>query len=255
MTSDSYNLFCDDFCVEMHVNTELDLPSERDTVLTFFERISKQFPKMGNFYRRDTGDFCLEEDRQSEQYRWVALEVDRICSGCVNPMDLEQAYELHNLILELSPYMLGVSHLDIDSLDVTFTMDFEFQGNHDEVIAEALFSNGPFGALADIPNVRPIGFSPMVTIALTEDCRTQARVTVESRTNAMNVRNNKYKLDEPISLYLTIRRYPKPYEKFDAQKSFKEQCAIAQELMAEKIIPDFVRPLTSVIAQKRHRTG
>ena len=247
----SYNSLCDDFYLDMHVNTELELPNERDTVLTFFERIQRQFPTMGNFYRRETGDFCLEEDRQGQKYRWVTLEIDRICSGCTNPVDLEDAYALHSLTLELAPYMLGVNHLDIDSLDVTMTMDFDCRGNHDEVVADALYGSTAFSSLLDLPQAQPIGFSPTAVIALEKDCRTQARISVQSRTSVYEVRNQKYKSNEPISLYFTIRRYPRPNEKFNAAGSFKQQCEIAHELMAEKVIPNFVGPLTSAIAQRR----
>jgi len=235
----------------MHVNTELDLPTQRDTVLTFFERIGKQFPTMGNFYRRDNGDFCLEEDLRGQKHRWVTLELDRICSGCANPVDLEDAYGLHRLVLDLSEYMLGVSRLDIDSLDVIFVMDFDYRGNHDEVIAEALFASTPFNSLLDVPGARPIGFAPAVVIALDEDCRMQARISVESRTSVYEVRNKKYKEAEPISLYFAVRRYPKPDEKFDAIESFNQQCVIAQRLMDERIIPNFVGPLANAIAQRR----
>jgi hypothetical protein len=247
----SYGSLCDDFYVDMNVNTELDLPTQRDTVLTFFERIGKQFPTMGNFYRRDNGDFCLEEDLHGQKHRWVTLEVDRICSGCANPVDLEDAYSLHRLVLDLSEYMLGVSRLDIDSLDVIFVMDFDYRGNHDEVIAEALFASTAFSSLLDVPGARPIGFGPTVAIALDEDCRLQARISVESRTSVYEVRNNKYKEDEPISLYFAVRRYPKPDEKFDAIESFNAQCVVAQQLMDEKIVPNFVGPLTNAIAQRR----
>ncbi len=247
----SYSSLCDDFYVDMHVNTELDLPTQRDTVLTFFERIGKQFPTMGNFYRRDNGDFCLEEDLRGQKHRWVTLELDRICSGCANPVDLEDAYGLHRLVLDLSEYMLGVSRLDIDSLDVIFVMDFDYRGNHDEVIAEALFASTPFNSLLDVPGARPIGFAPAVVIALDEDCRMQARISVESRTSVYEVRNKKYKEAEPISLYFAVRRYPKPDEKFDAIESFNQQCVIAQRLMDERIIPNFVGPLANAIAQRR----
>jgi hypothetical protein len=247
----SFNSFCDDFYVDMNVNTELELPSERDTVLTFFERIQKQFPEMANFCRRDSGDFCLQEERQGEKYRWVTLELDRICCGCVNPRQLQEAYSLQRAVLDLAPYMLGLSHLDIDSLDVTFTMDFDYQGNHDEVIAEALFGSSAFNSLLELPGAKPIGFSPTTVIALSEDCRTQARIAVEARTSVYEVRNAKYKEDEPISLYFTIRRYPGPDRKFDAGESFIQQCAMAEALMAEKIISDFVTPLTNAIAQRR----
>ncbi|RKY12455.1 MAG: hypothetical protein DRP65_01210 [Planctomycetota bacterium] len=247
----SYGSLCDDFYVDMHVNTELDLPTQRDTILAFFERIGKQFPTMGNFYRRDNGDFCLEEDLHGQKHRWVTLEVDRICSGCANPVDVEDAYSLHRLVLDLSEYMLGVSRLDIDSLDVIFVMDFDYRGNHDEVIAEALFASTAFAGLLDVPGARPIGFAPTVAIALDEDCRTQVRVSVESRTSVYEVRNKKYKEAEPISLYFAVRRYPKPDEKFDAIGSFDAQCVIAQRIMDEKIVPNFVGPLTNAIAQRR----
>lgn len=247
----SYSSLCDAFYLDMHVNTELDLPSERDTVLTFFERLQKQFPAMGNFYRRDSGDFCLEEERQGTKYRYVALELDRICSGCADPEDMADAYDLHRCVLDLAPYMLGVSSLDIASLDVTYTMDFDFQGNHDEVISEAFFGSTAFGSLLDMPGSRAIGFSPSVVIGLSEDLRTQARIAIESRTSVFDIRNERYKSADPISLYFTIRRYPAPNEKFDAAESFAQQCEIAEELMADKIISNFVSPISSAIAQRR----
>ncbi len=249
--SSGYNSLCDDFYVDMYINTELDLPSERHTLLGFFERMQKQFPSMGNFYRREHGQFCLEESRERGQYRWVMVETDRIGSGIVNPPDLEQAYEQDRLVIELVPYMLGVSHLDIDSLDITFGMDFMYRGNHDEIIAEALFGNSVFGCLLDLPNSKAIGFSPTIVTAISEDCRTQARISVESKTNSYEVRNDRYTAEEPISVFFTIRQYPVPYEKFDALKSFEKQREISEELMASKILPNIIRPLTSAIAQRQ----
>ncbi len=246
-----FNSLCDDFYVDLHINTELDLPCERDTVLSFFERIERQFPTMGNFRRRDNGDFIIEEERDGQKYRWVSLEMDRICAGCANPTNIEEAYSLHRAVLEVAPYMLGVSHLDIESLDVSFTMDFDCRGNHNEVVAEALYGSSPFAGLLDMPDARPLGFSPTTIIALDEGCYTQARIAVESRTSIYEVRNKRYKPDEPISLYFTIRRYPSPDEKFDSMKSFGLQCAIAENMMVDKIIPGFVSPLVSAIAQRR----
>jgi hypothetical protein len=169
MNSNSFNLLCDDLYLDMFVNTELELPSERDTVLSFFERVRKQYPSMGCFYKRENNEFCLEEDRERSQYRWVSLESDRIGSGIVNPTQFEMAYEQDRLILELMPYMLSVSPLDIDSLDVTFAMDFDCTGNHDEVIAEALLSQSAFSCVLDLPGIRPIGVSPTIVVALTSD--------------------------------------------------------------------------------------
>ncbi len=251
MTSDSYSTLCDDFYLDMCVNTELELPTERDTVLAFFERIQKKFPSMGCFYRRSNSEYCLEEDRNRGQYRWVSLETDHIGSGLVNPSDLEQAYCQDRLVLEIMPYMLSVSHLDIDSLDITFAMDFECQGNHDEVIAEALLGQSPFGDMLDLPSVKPIVCSPSIIVALSDDCYTQARCSVESRTSIYDPDKKEEMGGEAISLSFTVRRYPRVDEKFDALKSFEQQRLLAEELMEEKIVPRFVQPLAEVIAQKR----
>jgi hypothetical protein len=251
MTLNTYNSLCDDFYLDMYVNTELDLPTNRDTILAFFERIQKQFPMMGVFYRRGNNEYCLEEDRNLGQYRWISLELDRIASGMANPSNLEMAYSQDKLVLELMPYMLSVNHLDIDSLDVTFAMDFDFAGSHDEVIAEALLGRSAFNSVLDSPDVRPIGFSPSMIVALSDDDRTQARISIESRTSVYEPEKKEQAEEEAISLSLTIRQYPPAAGIFNPLESFENQCRLAREFMDEKIVPNFVQPLTETIAQKR----
>jgi hypothetical protein len=251
MTLNTYNSLCDDFYLDMYVNTELDLPTNRDTILAFFERIQKQFPMMGVFYRRGNNEYCLEEDRNLGQYRWISLELDRIASGMANPSNLEMAYAQDKLVLELIPYMLSVNHLDIDSLDVTFAMDFDFAGSHDEVIAEALLGRSAFNSVLDSPDVRPIGFSPSMIVALSDDDRTQARISIESRTSVYEPEKKEQAEEEAISLSLTIRQYPPAAGIFNPLESFENQCRLAREFMDEKIVPNFVQPLTETIAQKR----
>jgi len=249
--SNGYGSLCDDFYFDMFINTELDLTLQRDTILAFFERIQKQFPSLGRFYRRGKNEYCLEEDSQTGQYRWVTLETDRIGSGFVNPQSFEEVFCQDRLILELVPYMLSISHLDIGSLDVTFGMDFDYVGSHDEIIAEALLSESCFSCLLDLPQARAVDFSPAFVVALSEDSRTQARISIESKTSVFEPARQRRRLDEAISLSFTIRQYPTTDGKFDPLKSFEYQSQLAQELMAEKIIPNFVQPLTETIAQKR----
>ncbi len=248
--SNSYSSLCDDFYLDMYINTKLPLPRQRDTILAFFERIQKQFPSMGRFFR-NKNEYCLEEDCDAGQHRWITLETNHIGSGIVNPSSFEDAYNQDRLIIELVPYMLSVNHLDIDSLDVTFAMDFDYAGSHDEVIAEALFGSTAFNCLLDLPAARPIVFSPAVVVALSDDCLIQSRISVESKTSVYEPGEKRPVVDEAITLSFTIRQYPSSTEKFDALKSFENQCRLAEELMAEKIVPNFVQPLINVIAQKR----
>ncbi len=248
--SNGYSALCDDFYLDMFVNTELDLSLQSDTVLTFFERIQRQYPTMGSFSRRENSEYALEEDHNSGQYRWVALESDCVSSGIVNPSDFAEVYSQDKFILGLIPYMLGISHLDVDSLDVTYAMDFFCVGNHDQIIAEALGSSA-FNCMLDIPLTKVIDHSPSIVVALSEDCRTQARISVESRTSIFDPDKPPQTLEEAISLSFTIRQYRTGMGKFDTIESFDRQCMLADELMADKILPNFVHPLINVIAKKR----
>ena len=88
-----------------------------------------------------------------------------------------------------------------------------------------------------MPGAKPIGFSPVVVVALSEDCRTQARISVESKTSVYKPEKHKEPDDEAISLTFTIRRYPSPSEKFDALQSFAEQCEMAERCI-DRYQPD-----------------
>jgi len=90
-----------------------------------------------------------------------------------------------------------------------------------------------------------------VVVALSDDDRTQARISVESKTSVYEPGKKGQIEDEAISLSLTIRQYPKTAKQFNPLKSFENQCQLAEELMAEKIVPNFVQRLTETIAQKR----
>jgi hypothetical protein len=248
--ANAYSSLCDDFYLDMFVNTELDVTFQSDTVLAFFERIQKQYPTMGCFTRRGNNEYSLEEERSSGQYRWVSLELDRVGSGIVNPVDLMEVYTQDKLVLELIPYMLGISHLDVDSLDVTYAMDFYCTGGHDQVIAEAIGS-GAFNCLLDLPFAKAIDHSPSMVVALSDDCRTQARISIESRTSVFDPDKPPQALEEAISLSFTVRQYPLNAGRFDTVQSFERQCRLAEELMADKIVPNLVHPLINVIAQKR----
>jgi hypothetical protein len=251
MDAKSITSLCDDFYADMFVNTQLELPTGRETVLTFFERLQKQYPSMVSFYRSEPGQYCLEEDRNLGQYRWVNLESNRIGSGGVNPDPLEEVYKQDRLVLDLIPYMLGVSPLDIESLDVSFSMDFLYSGNQDEVIAEALFGSTAFGTLLDWPDAKAMGFSPAVVVALSEDTRTQARISVESKTSVLENSNPKSSSDDAITLSLTVRQFPPVAGRLDPVQSFTNQCRLAEELMTERIVPYFVQPLIGAIGQRR----
>jgi len=244
-----FSAFCDDFYVNMRLSTQLQLPHARDTVLHFFERIQKDFPTLTRFRKHENGDLCIEENRELDAYRWVTLESRRLLSGHVNPASIEESLKIHTLLLELAPYNLGMSPVEIDYLDVLFGFDLSFRGNHDEVVAEGLLQHSPLACLMDEPGAKAVDIQPSVTVALSEDCRLQARVDVITRTNSYQVRTGDYSNDV-ISVYLILRRYWGDRPKEPMEKLFRGMTERAEELCASHILPRVLRPLSTAIASR-----
>jgi hypothetical protein len=245
-----YSSLCDDFGVYTYLNTEMPLPTGRETVLHFFESLQKSFPRLTHFYTRETGEFVLEEDKESGTYRWVTLEPRRLCSGHVNPPNVEEADQQHTRVLELAPYHLNVNLLDCEALDVLFAFDFVFNGNHDEVVAEALGLNTTLESLVALPNSRVINYEPSVMMALDEQLRLQCRLSIETRTNVYQIRTRQFH-DEPISVYFTVRQYWGGQPCTNFIDSYRHQRELCQELVDNHVIPLVVRPLAQAIAAKQ----
>jgi len=245
-----YSSLCDDFGVYVYLNTKMDLPSGRETVLHFFDRLRKTYPQMTDFDCRENGEFVLEEDREQGSYRWVTLESRRLCAGYLNPPSLDAADQLHEHVLEVAPYHLDLSALDCEALDVLYAFDFVYQGNHDEVVAEALGMTTTLDKLVQMPGSKVINYEPSLMLALDDACRLQCRLSIETRTSAFQVRTGSFP-EAPISVYFTVRQYwaRSPHKTF--LESFKNQRRVLQELIDQHVIPSVVRPLAQTIAAKQ----
>ena len=244
----NYVTACDDFGLYTYLNTRMDLPSNSETVLHFFEAIQKSYPSLSDFDRRD-GEFLLEEEREQGSYRLVGMDNRRIWSGYMNPPVLEDADEQHERILELAPYHLDLSPLNCDAVDVMFAFDFVYSGNHDEVVAEALAKDSPFETFLTMPGTKMLNFEPSIMIALDEACRLQCRLNIETRTTAFQVQSGNY-AETPITVYFTVRQFwnKQPFKTF--VESYQNQRRIAQELVDTYILPQVVKPLGETIATK-----
>src|SRR5262249_24674742 len=146
------------------------------------------------------------EDKDRGQYRWCTVEQRRVCSGQVNPPSIESALEQHRLVLELAPFVLSVSPLDCAAMDLLFGFDFTYKGNHHQLVAEALGVSPAVEKMLEMPGATVINFEPSLTMALDEDCRIQCRMSVESRTNAYQIRTGEFPEDQ-LSVFVTARQY------------------------------------------------
>jgi hypothetical protein len=247
--SNPYASFCEDFYINMRLGSQLNLPHSRETVLHFFERIQKTFPSMCRFRKSDSGELNLEEDRGGQGYRWVALETRRLASGHVNPATVSDALKLHTMLLEQAPYQLGISPVEVDYLDVLFGFDLAFNGNHDEIVAESLFPESPLACLCEEPGAKPVDFQPTVTVALSDDCRLQARIDVVTRTNSYQVRTGDY-TEDVISIYLILRRYWGDRPKEPMEKLFLQLASRADALCTSLVVPRILRPISAAISSR-----
>jgi hypothetical protein len=239
----------DDFYVNMNLMTEMELPGQRETVLHFFECLQKHYPTMRKFYCREKRDFVLEEDKDQGRYRWTAVESRRLSSGEVNPASPEAAMKQHRLVLDLAPALLSVSPLDCEALDLLFGFDFAYRGNHNALLAEA-FGVGPsFELMGDIPGTRVINYEPSLTLAVDEECRTQVRVSTETRTNAFQVRTGDYGEDQ-LSVYVTARQYGSLDPAVGYVEAIDRLYGLAMDVIENCVVDQILRPLARTIAMK-----
>jgi len=218
-------------------------------VLHFFEQIRKHYPSMRNFYNRDRGEFVLEEDKDRGNYRWAAVESRRVCSGQVNPGSVDEAIKQHKMILELAPYALSISPIDCESLNVMYGFDFTYRGNHNELLVEALGITPAFERMTELPGATVIANEPSIQFSLDAECRTQCRLSVETRTTAYHVRTGEFP-EEQLSVYLTARRYGSLEPGEDFESAMLRLADICQGLVDAYVIENVLRPLQQTIAIK-----
>lgn len=242
-----YNHVCDDWYCNLNLNTEMDLPQSRETVLHFFEQLQKQYPTMRNFYNRERGEFVLEEDKDRGAYRWSSVELRRVCSGQVNPGSVAEVLKQHQLVLELAPFALSVSPLDCESLNVQFGFDFTYRGNHNLLLAETLGVPPAYERLLELTGATVINWEPGLQFALDPECRTQVRVSVEARTTAYHVRTGEFP-EEQISVYVTARRYGSLDAGDTYVASLNRLTDLARQVVDHYAVDQILRPLQQAIA-------
>jgi len=248
--------FCDDFHFSARLFLKLDFPTERETVLHFFERLEREFPRMSRLRRRDDGALILEEDQPGTgPRRWVRLDRRAVRFGYSAPPGVEEIRHLGDVILEQAPYHLTLSPLDLDRLEVVYGFDLEYCGNHDQLVADALISDHPFGVMlsSDDPHeehkFQAIECQPYFGMTLTPACDLQAYFEVKSRTSTYEVRTGDYE-SQLITVYLTVRKYFGYAASLPLVEQQRKLLEIADDLSRNRVLPLMVGPLHDAIAAR-----
>lgn len=247
----AFGAHCDDFHIAARLFLKLDLAMERETVLHFFDSVKREFPALRKLRRREDASLVLEEDENDEgERRWLRLDESAIRLGHHNPTDPAEAERLGRVVLTMAPYHLTLGELDYDHLEVVLGFDLEYRGNHDQLIADTFFADGPLAGLLHQQSVlHAIDTQPFLGVALTPSCDTQIYVEVKSRTSTYEVRTSQYD-PQPLSVFLTVRRYWGFSETTDLLETHRSLTELAFDWAAERVVPLVINPLAQAIASR-----
>lgn len=242
----TFSALCSDFYINQKLGLKLDLPERRETVLDLFDRIRKTFPRLSQFQRYE-GEVALESNTADRDWQWVALRQTSIRSGHVNPSSMTDAYQFHKAILEVAPYFLSISPLDIDMLEVVFGFDFETEHDKDSIVFDALLSESPLAGLVDAGFERVSEAQPAIAITLGEREEMQAVFEVRTRPR-LPVAGDRG--GDPISIFLTVRRFGPLLSLEELKEAFGAVIGHAEHLAEQRVIPNLVMPIHEAIQSR-----
>lgn len=242
----TFSAFCSDFYVNQKLGLKLDLPERRETVLDLFDRLRRAFPRLIHFQRYE-GEVALESESGEREWQWAALRQTSIRSGHVNPATLADAYNFHKVLLEIAPYFLSISPLDIDMLEVVFGFDFETELDRDAIVFDALLANTPFAQLIDAGFERVLDAQPGLAVSLGEKGDLQAAFEVRTKPR-MPVAGERG--GDPISVFLTVRKYGPVSSLDDLKAAFGAVVGHAEHLAENRVIPHLVVPIHETLQSR-----
>ncbi|MEO1584480.1 MAG: hypothetical protein AAFR96_07905 [Planctomycetota bacterium] len=241
-----------DVYVNLKLSLKLDLPKGRESVPEFFDRVRRRYPRMVEL-KRYRDELALETSGGGDEpYRWLAVRSRNIRSGVVNPESWGGAHALHEHVLEVAPYFLSISPLDIESVEVLFGMDLLCSGNHDEVVFDALVADSPLARLVDgegrVSDCQPV-------LSWTSGVGSGFEVQYEVKTRLHDgergvpgVGGVAERSAEPLSVYLTCRRVGPVGEVGELIEAYRGLSEIGERLVDEKVVPHLVMPLRESIS-------
>lgn len=244
---ESYRALCTDFYVNQKISVRMDLPRTRESTLDLFERVRREFPDMTAF-RRYKDELALEGPQGVAPHRWIAIRPSNVRSGVVNPASDEDAFGLHKRLLEITPYYLSISPLDIEYLELLFGFDLSAPGNHDRIVAEALLADSPLGAFADESVGGVADFQPVLGMTLDPSEEIEAHFEVKTRSTATAAEGEQR--EEPISVYVTLRQYA-PVDSLERLgERFERLARRGSEIVDDRVISGLIAPLRHAIASR-----
>jgi len=246
----SFPALCDEFCVTCRLFFKLDLDPSRETLLHFLERIRRSYPDMTRLRRRDDDALMLDEEGKDGRRRYLRLDPNALRFGSYAASDIDEVAKFGEIVLSQAPAHLSLSDLDFDYIEVVFSLDLEYRGNHDELVADTLFSDHPVLGALSANGERIIDCQPFFGATLSDDCERQVYLEVKGRTSTFEIRANDFE-PQPLSVLTTVRQYWSFGEQMDLASVHRALLSAAEKYASNIAVPLLVQPLRNAIASRR----
>ncbi|MEO1717747.1 MAG: hypothetical protein AAFR76_11615 [Planctomycetota bacterium] len=239
---ESLRALVSDVYVNLKLSLKLDLPRDRENVPEFFDRVRRQYPTMAEL-KRYRDELALETAGGVDvPYRWLAVRSKNIRAGVVNPEEWASAHALHEHVLEVAPYFLSISSLDIDSVEVLFGVDLLSAGNHDEVVFDALVAGTPLANLMD-GDAFVSDCQPVLSWSVGAGAGVEVQYEVKTRLHGESGGSQ----PEPLSVYLTCRHVGPIGELSELVRVYRSLSSLGERLVSDRVIPHLVMPIRESI--------
>ena len=116
-------------------------------------------------------------------------------------------------------------------------------------MAEALGMIPALERFSEIEGTRPLSYEPVFQMALDDDCKTQCRIAIETRTTAYQVRSGEFG-EEQLSVYLTVRRFDSLGNNENFVSELHRLAEHCERLADEFLVENVLQPLQKTIALK-----
>lgn len=243
---ESYRALSSAFSLNHTLQTRMDLPLRRETVLDLFERVRKELPRFERF-RRYENELALETPLRDGRQDWIALRKSSVRSGSTDPETFADAVRMHRLLLELAPFYLSINPLDVESQELMFAFDLDASGNHNEIVRDALLRDAPIARVVEGESRPLVDVQPAIGVALTDRLDMLAYYEIKTRSSMREIRTGKHR-ESPISVCLTIRKTGAVRDVKDVASAFDAMLQAGERLVADRVIPHLVQPIRAAIA-------
>ncbi|MDA1007702.1 MAG: hypothetical protein O2800_01670 [Planctomycetota bacterium] len=193
-----------------------------------------------NMHRQGTF-LVIDTPRNAGERMFAALMPTEIMSVHASPPSLSDAYRLHRTILEIAPFYLSISPLDVSSLDLSYTFQLETDGNCDEIVAEALLAHSPLLAMLGSSGSSIFDSQPFAAFQIDEASDTSG--VLEVRTIDASFETMGESAANRIFVDLTIRRSRGISDVKQLPNLLAKLVEHGERIVEEGLIPHILVPL------------